>query len=535
MLRSMYKGNVPLKQASTVSKEAVDDIEGEGDEEAEENDSLGSLPSAASRSGGASMAPPPLVARKRHSKSTHFASTDSSEFEPISSGDCFEEAFEVELEDQGKWRVYLTPPRPPSSPLQHPATTASRTVAARTATQSKQRVADTLDSDLDLASLQPPNVDDDDDDDDEEAIAAGGSGGAALHATAAGKKKSPPNPGTMIFFHHGAGFSGLSFALAAKEITKLTNGEVGVMAIDCRGHGRTTHSASVPLPLDMSPTRLTQDCVEVLTKLYPDVASIPSLLLVGHSMGGSVVVSLSSALQALSVRVSGVAVLDVVEGTAMEAMPGMRHIVEQLPKGFNSVQDAIKWHVDSGQIHNVESARRSVPSLVVPNPDHDPETHEAVTAGVITADTDEAIEELKEDPTIPANVHGSDATAVGGTIAQAPPFRLAEPPKRFVWRHDLLSTSAYWSSWFKGLSSAFLAVKAARLLVLAGTDRLDRDLMVGQMQGKYQLQVLQDVGHCLHEDAPDRTAALLVDFWKRNEVVPAKLAGLGVGLRKVGQ
>ena len=44
------------------------------------------------------------------------------------------------------------------------------------------------------------------------------------------------------------------------------------------------------------------------------------------------------------------------------------------------------------------------------------------------------------------------------------------------------------------------------MLVLAGTDRLDRELMIGQMQGKYQLVVVPDVGHFVHEDAPERTA-----------------------------
>ena len=42
--------------------------------------------------------------------------------------------------------------------------------------------------------------------------------------------------------------------------------------------------------------------------------------------------------------------------------------------------------------------------------------------------------------------------------------------------------------------------------MLAGTDRLDRELMIGQMQGKYQLVVLPEVGHFLHEDAPVKTA-----------------------------
>ena len=95
------------------------------------------------------------------------------------------------------------------------------------------------------------------------------------------------------------------------------------------------------------------------------------------------------------------------------------------------------------------------------------------------------------------------------------------PGPSFRWRTPLRSTSPYWESkfnpfihlvdncidilklciigWFKGLSSSFLSVRAARLLVLAGTDRLDKELMIGQMQGKFQLVVVPDTGHMIHE------------------------------------
>lgn len=66
---------------------------------------------------------------------------------------------------------------------------------------------------------------------------------------------------------------------------------------------------------------------------------------------------------------------------------------------------------------------------------------------------------------------------------------------RCMWNHpSILSTG-----WFKGLSSGFLACRTARLLVLAGTDRLDKELMIGQMQGKFQMEVMPDVGHMLQE------------------------------------
>ena len=91
----------------------------------------------------------------------------------------------------------------------------------------------------------------------------------------------------------------------------------------------------------------------------------------------------------------------------------------------------------------------------------------------------------------------------------------SNPP--WVWRTPLRSTAPYWTSmcfshlhlisiadvmcegWFTSLSKLFLSARTARLLVLAGTERLDRELMIGQMQGKFQLSVVPGVGHMLQE------------------------------------
>ena len=102
--------------------------------------------------------------------------------------------------------------------------------------------------------------------------------------------------------------------------------------------------------------------------------------------------------------------------------------------------------------------------------------------------------------------------------------------------------------WFTGLSSRFLASRTARLLVLAGTERLDKELMIGQMQGKFQMNVVPNVGHMMHEvclarlfckhivlptelchqDDPATIAQILISFWRRNErVIP--------GVKKVGE
>ncbi len=59
------------------------------------------------------------------------------------------------------------------------------------------------------------------------------------------------------------------------------------------------------------------------------------------------------------------------------------------------------------------------------------------------------------------------------------------------------------------------------MLVLAGVDRLDRDLTVGQMQGKFQMQVLPQAGHAIHEDVPEKVAHILATFLVRNKFAEA--------------
>jgi protein phosphatase methylesterase 1 len=85
-------------------------------------------------------------------------------------------------------------------------------------------------------------------------------------------------------------------------------------------------------------------------------------------------------------------------------------------------------------------------------------------------------------------------------------------------------TQSYWSEWFTGLSEKFLNSGTAKLLILAGTDRLDKPLIIGQMQGKFQLEIFPDAGHFLQEDTPMKTANCLVEFYKRNRrlILPIK-------------
>ena len=55
-------------------------------------------------------------------------------------------------------------------------------------------------------------------------------------------------------------------------------------------------------------------------------------------------------------------------------------------------------------------------------------------------------------------------------------------------------------------------IKLPKLLITAEKERLDNELIVAQMQGKFKLCVLHHVGHSVQEDDPKGTAKLLHEF-----------------------
>jgi len=114
---------------------------------------------------------------------------------------------------------------------------------------------------------------------------------------------TPPKArgGTVLVCHHGAGYSALSFACFAGEVTGLSNGECGVFSFDMRRHGMQgllsdhdtlprCHNAftgkTVPTPECQTPdvdanldiTALVNDCMSLLTTVFPDPAAGPSFL-----------------------------------------------------------------------------------------------------------------------------------------------------------------------------------------------------------------------------------------------------------------
>lgn len=60
-------------------------------------------------------------------------------------------------------------------------------------------------------------------------------------------------------------------------------------------------------------------------------------------MGGAVLVRLTPRLLESKYRVTGTAVLDVVEGFTLDALPNMMSLLDSRPDGFGSVEEAVQW------------------------------------------------------------------------------------------------------------------------------------------------------------------------------------------------
>jgi protein phosphatase methylesterase 1 len=272
--------------------------------------------------------------------------------------------------------------------------------------------------------------------------------------------------GPLFVTHHGAGSSGLSFAAFTSELQKILP-KAGVLSLDARGHGSTSmvSSKTPDPPIDLSLDTLATDLVYILTQTLPLLAlpTRPPILFLGHSLGGAVITH-TAHRRLLHPPPLGYTVLDIVEGSAIDALSSMESYLSTRPTSFPSLSYAIEWHVCTRTIRNTRSACVSVPAL------------------------------LKQ-----------------------------LDPGSYSWLTDLSATKPYWPEWFTGLSAKFLNTPGpAKLLVLAGTDRLDKDLTVSDTLHSPCVQfsiILIPNLHCSNPLPTDRPNA--------REVPDADLPGRG--------
>jgi protein phosphatase methylesterase 1 len=284
----------------------------------------------------------------------------------------------------------------------------------------------------------------------------------------------------------------LSWATTIANLATRLDSSVVLAAFDARHHGATRVSPREKIndgvddetsgdDVDVSAERLARDVASVARAVVGHFARSqtgtkengsmgseernrnrpPKLVLVGHSMGGAAVAraaatigdDTNSATRDFDLR--GVVVVDVVEGSAMAALRDAEASLARRPSSFATPTDAVAWFVRSGLTTNLESARVSAPSQI----------------------------------------------------------RLSND--RWVWIADALQTAPHWRGWFEGLSRLFLSLKCAKLLMLADTDRLDTELTIAQMQGKFQTVLVPNATHAVHEDQPSLAADAVAGFVAR--------------------
>ncbi|KAH6833991.1 esterase/lipase/thioesterase family protein [Perilla frutescens var. hirtella] len=210
--------------------------------------------------------------------------------------------------------------------------------------------------------------------------------------------------------------------------------------------------------LDLSIETICNDVVAVVKTMYGD--SPPAIVMVGHSMGGALAVHIAA--KKVLPSLAGMVVVDVVEGTALASLIHMQKILSNRMQHFSSIDKAIEWSIKGGSLRNIDSARVSIPSTLIYD----------------------------------------------------------DARKCYTHRARLEETEQYWRGWYEGLSEKFLSSPVPKLLLLAGTDRLDRTLTIGQMQGKFQMVVVRHTGHAIQEDVPDEFANLILTFISRNKIGP---------------
>ena len=144
---------------------------------------------------------------------------------------------------------------------------------------------------------------------------------------------------------------------------------MNVVAYDFRGHGGThTPDGDQDFSLDT----LSNDSVNVISQVVKNdqlllqTDETPKVIVIGHSMGGGIAAKTASLLDKTWLK--GVVLVDIVEGTAMAALPSMRRIIAARPSKFNSISDAIWWAIKSKTVLNSYSARISVPTQLIEEP-----------------------------------------------------------------------------------------------------------------------------------------------------------------------
>lgn len=168
--------------------------------------------------------------------------------------------------------------------------------------------------------------------------------------------------------------------------------------------------------------------------------------------------------------------VDIIEETAMSSLDRMPAIIADIPKSFANISDAETWSMNSTHSHHFPGTK-------------------------MTLFMKKSLE--------------SQLTSL--------------PDGRLAWIADLAAMRPYWSGWFTNLTTNFLNFPGSRMLVLADTEYMDREMTVAQMQGKFQMIVVRGSGHAIQEDKPAELAEPIANMINKHlklfEIIRNKVAG----------
>jgi protein phosphatase methylesterase 1 len=282
----------------------------------------------------------------------------------------------------------------------------------------------------------------------------------------------PPSAPILLCFH-GAGYTGLSFALAAAA---LADSGARVVAFDARGHGETVTDDDS----DLSADTLAADAAGLWHALIAAVGPAdgsppPPTVALGHAMGGTIAVR-AAAGGGLGgpAGLAGVILIDVQlwDGGAACA-PHMMAVVAGRPPEFPSYAAALEFATRSGRCRNPAAVTVSFVSML------------------------------------------RERTDARGTA--------------WVWRTPLEPSREHWDGWYAGLDAAFLGLPCPKLLLLSHRRPLTAALSVAQAQGKLQVLLLPQAGYAIHEDEPGVLADACLEFLTHFRVVPKPAAAASGG------
>lgn len=137
----------------------------------------------------------------------------------------------------------------------------------------------------------------------------------------------------------------------------------------------------------------------------------------------------------------------------------MSTIIKDIPKSFNSIEIALKWNLSSSHSHH--------------------------------------------------NSHSASKQTDAIRASLASQLKYNDQTSSYEWITDLSLMEPFWNDWFRGLTQNFLKFPGSRLLILADVDYMDREMMVAQMQGKFQFAVVKESGHTIQEDKHEELAEIV--------------------------